>query len=385
MHANFILIMMFVTLLLYPLHAGPGLFKRHNIFSTNKVAKVWLPVTGSAVAVMTDEIVIGNNRIPIGPKMSFKNLGDGYFGLQTHNNEEVGFRWFDPEGDPVGQIRETWPFDMALPRYMIDQANQYLLSTDMMNRVRIFSTDGTTVSEDEIFSDYRYNSENSMYTLFIESDRHILAGLTQVYPDKADLPAFRTTLKYFDLEGNTRFELNVEGWQINALESRSDGNLHAVSLYRYDPVENKISFNILMLDGNGNTKDEVGASFRNLVFGGQDNILLLNKNKALIYDLRRGQITGTYTLVDPDRILMTADYIEDQNLFILEEGRLREDARDWYYDEIVLKTFDQEFKIGDTILLENLTVYQPILKYDPQNDQLFFGHSSGWIIYQINN
>ena len=370
---------------LYILMAGPGRYELSGSFSADETVISWQPLTGSAIAVTHSAVVLADKRLPLAPTVSYKNPGPDNFGLQLHQGEETGFQWFDLQGNMIGEIREQWPFDIALPRFMIDNKNNHAVSTDILNRLRIFSPEGKPVSELQIFPEYEYHTENTLYTAFVEGKRNIFAVLTQVYPNSANLPGYRTKIRYFTLDGTTLFEDILEGWQINAIEVLHGGDLFAVSLYIYNAAEDRITFQVRIYDHTGVVTHEFDAYFRNLYDGGQDHLLLLNKDTAILYDLRKRGITGTYQQKDPDRILMTADYQSDDGHFIIEEGHLSQDEHGWNYKEIMLLSLDQGGNITDITSLDDLMVYQPVLRYDPKTRQLFVGHSSGWINYRVNN
>ena len=267
---------------------------------------------------------------------------------------------------------------------MIDPADRHLISADILNRLRIYDQDGGIVRESQIFPEYRYHDENIMYTIFNSGDRFILAGLTQVYPNPHGSPGYETTLKYSDLNGETRFDLHFDGWQINAMESRSDGGMHALSLYRYDPAGDSFLFKSLIIDSKGNITGELPVRFKNLKFCGDKYILLISRDMIRIYDLTTGRITGSLAATGSGRIMMTAAYLPGNNLFLAEEGALGQDDREWNYTQVALLLFDPAGGIVDTMNLDDILVYHPAMQYEPDRRLLFVGHSRGWVTFNLN-
>ncbi len=370
--------------LFYLLRAGSNLYTHQDSFSIKRNVLNWMPVGGSAVAVLKDEILLENMHLTLESSTAFRQLGSDHFGLMTHRGENIEFRWFDSDGNEVGRIQQEWPADISLPRFMLDRADNRLISVDMLNRLRIFSTDGRLISENQIFDGYRYHTENSIYATYVESGRYLFCGLTQVFPSLQEFPAYKTTLKYIDLGGNSRLAAELEGWQINALYSRDDGQLHVISLYRYDPEQEKIDFKVHMYDGEGEMIYDIDQSFRRIVFGGQESVLLFDRDSVVVFDLSRGKITGTYRLTNAEQILMAAEYIPAKDTYILEAGNLSQSENHWIYTDIALISINREADILDTMILDTLSVYQPVLKYDLQLNHIFIGHSSGWIRLQVN-
>jgi len=372
------------AVLFYLLRAGSNLYTQQESFSLKKSVLNWMPVAGSAVAVLKDEILVENKHITLELSTAFRHLGSDHFGLLTHRGENIEFRWFDSGGNAAGLIQERWPADLALPRYMLDRRNNRLIAVDMLNRLRIFRNDGTLESENQIFDGYQYNTENSIYTTFVESAQYLFCALTQVFPNPQEFPGYKTILKTIDLAGNSRFTAELEGWQINALDSRDDGQLHVVSLYRYDPAQDNFYFKVRMYDGEGKIIHDLGQSFRKLVFGGQESVLMLDKDSGVIFDLSQGKITGIYRLTNAERILMAAEYISARDSYIIEAGNLSQAENRWLYTDVALVSIDRKAGILDTMSLDTLNVYHPVLNYDRQLNQVFIGHSSGWIRLQVN-
>ena len=379
---SFCLLLTAVPLLLNS--AEPVLLKRTEKQTEDKNVLRWFPTDGAMIAVTPDEVILSGKRLEIGPHTSFRELGPGFFGLQFHDGEQTSLEWFDPQGDPVGAFRESWPYDVALPRYFIDRTSGNAISIDMLNRIRLISPAGTIISESDMFRDYRYHNENTIHALVTESGQDVFACLTQVAPHRGDLPAYVTRIKYFGLNGETRFEHELNGWQVNAVAGRTDGSLFAVSLYKHDPAARNFTFEVLVIDPSGSITDRFNASFRDLVFCGPDHVLLLNKDTAIIYDLKVKNISGTYRQSDPDRILMTAEYVDTEKMIVVEEGRLAKNQYGWYYDNISLLAFNMQAGLIEQVPLDGNSVTQPFLRYEPEQRQIFLGHRTGWITYQLN-
>jgi hypothetical protein len=359
--------------------ARAGVFSQAETYTADTTVLCWMPLSGKFFAVTGTGIMIGNMTIATGRQEMIRILNDHYFGLLTHKGES-----FDQAGTQIGRLEEKWSGETALPRFMIDPADQYLISADILNRLRVYNTDGSVVMESQIFPEYRYYDENVMYTIFNTGDRHLLAGLTQVHPDPSGFPGYETIMKYSDLNGETRFILHFDGWQINAMESRPDGSMHAVSLYSYDPTRDRLLFRSLIIDGDGIITGELPVQFRILKFCGDKYILLIDKDLISIYDIKTRRITGSSATTDFGRIIMTTAYVPEKDLFLAEEGSLGQNDRGWNYTRIVFRMFDPTGRVVDAMNLDDILVYEPAMHYDPVQRQIFIGHSRGWITFNVN-
>jgi len=81
---------------------------------------------------------------------------------------------------------------------------------------------------------------------------------------------------------------------------------------------------------------------------------------------------------------MAAEYISARDSYIIEAGNLSQAENRWLYTDVSLVSIDRKAGILDTMSLDTLNVYHPVLNYDRQLNQVFIGHSSGWIRLQVN-
>ena len=309
----------------------------------------------------------------------------GYGSAVLHNNE-LAVSWYDHKNRLQGRFTEQWPADMPLPQYFIHRNLQQLIGVDMTNRVRIIDADGVIDYEMRLFSDKPYNIENNTYCHYSEQLNQLLIGFREVYPVSEFEQGYNSYLMLIDPEGNQKFSISFGGWQINGLAAAGNGEYFMIPLHRYDLQNNQFTFRTILLDKTGALISDLPFQHNKAIFNTDAGMVVFFKNEqAWLYDISQKKIIQNYTVSDQNNIFMNAIFLDEKNLFILQEGQVYKEELNWAFQNLVLQIIAIKGSVERIHPLGEIKQISPVLRYDDAKDQLLIGHKNGYQFYTVSN
>lgn len=309
-----------------------------------------------------------------------------YYGKVIHKNQQITVSWYDADNNLRGRFSEEWESDIPLPRYYINSNRNQIFSVDIYNSIRFFSTDGKPEYEISLFTNMTPNTENNTYCQYIEQQDLLLIGFKQVFPVSELEQGYHSYVTLIDLEGNELFSTGYPGWQINGVSAAENGKYIMIPLHKYELENNQFVFRTIILDRKGETIAELPLQHNKAEFNTEGTLVAFFKNKqAWLYDITKTKIIQDYSIQAAHKIFISGLFIDEKNIFVLQEGEVYKESSDWAYQNITLNLIDFSGNLLQKQTLDNITQFTPVLKYDHLTQQLFVGHRNGYLYYTINH
>ena len=309
-----------------------------------------------------------------------------YYGKVIHNNQQIKVSWYDADNTLQGSFSEEWEPDIPLPRYYINSNRNQIFSVDIYNSIRFFSTDGKPEYEISLFTNMTHNTENNTYCQYIEQQDLLLIGFKQVYPVSELEQGYHSYVTLIDLEGNELFSTGYPGWQINGVSAAENGEYIIIPLHKYELENNQFVFRTIILDNKGETIAELPLQHNKAEFNAEGTLVAFFKNEqAWLYDIEKSKIVQNYSIKAAHKIFISGLFIDEKNIFVLQEGEVYKESSDWAFQNITLNLIDFSGNLLQKQTLDDITQFTPVLKYDRLTQQLFVGHRNGYRYYTINH
>ena len=309
-----------------------------------------------------------------------------YYGKVIHNNHQITVSWYDADNSLQGSFSEEWEFDVPLPRYYINNKRNQIFSVDVYNRIRFFGAGGKPEYEISLFTNMNLNTENNTYCQYIGQQDLLLIGFKQVFPVSELEQGYNSYVTLIDLEGNELFSTDFPGWQINGVSAAENGEYIIIPLHKYELENDQFVFRTIILDRKGETIAELPLQHNKAVFNADGTLVAFFKNEqAWLYDIEKNKIIEDYSIQAAHKIFISGLFIDEKNLFVLQEGEVYKESSDWAYQNITLNLIDLSGDLLQKKALDNITQFTPVLKYDRPTQQLFVGHRNGYLYYIINH
>jgi WD40 repeat protein len=210
-----------------------------------------------------------------------------------------------------------------------------------------------------------------------------------VIPVKDGNPVYKSSVRIFDSQGKPIMQFEKPGWQIQAMGISPDGKNIGVSFYQWtDSPKSEVQFNTLILEESGKIIFQIPVGFQNLIFNDdKSRLILIDKNSCHLFDLLKNQQIGSYSTQENNSLFLAAVFLSPSEAIILQEGKpgpgIPGSRTPWKYETIYIRTLSEEGEELNPLLIENITLFNPSLHYNKDNQTLFIGHSTGWKLYKV--
>ncbi len=309
-----------------------------------------------------------------------------FYGKVIHNNQKIKVSWYDADNTLQGSFSEEWESDIPLPRYYISSNRNQIFSVDIYNRIRFFGAEGKPEYEISLFTDMNHNTENNTYCQYIGQQDLLLIGFKQVFPVSQIKQGYHSYVTLIDLEGNELFSTGFPGWQINGVSAAENGAYIIIPLHKYELENNQFVFRTIILDNKGETIAELPLQHNKAEFNSDGTLVSFFKNEqAWLYDITKNKIVQDYSIKAAHNIFISGLFIDEKNIFVLQEGEVYKESSDWAFQNITLNLIDFSGNLLQQQTLDDITQFTPVLTYDRLTQQLFVGHRNGYLYYTINH
>jgi len=316
----------------------------------------------------------------------FYNESHDIYGKRIFDTENINLTWFDLNDLKIGGFTEKWPYDTPLPVYYIAKDVNYIISIDISSRIRLIDQDGIYRNEFRVFPDSEYDSENAIFCKYIELKDQLLLGLRQIYPINETRQGYTSYLALVNLAGKKIFNLQFDNWQIGDINAAPDGKHLIIPLHNYDPDKDVFKFRSVLIRYDGKIVADFPLQHKSARFNSAGNrVLFLKNEKAWIYDFDKKVLSKPIEKINSNNIFVTGCFIEDKDMFVLQEGEVNKSTSGWTFSDISLQAYDLSGNLLQQKNIDKISIYQPVLRYNQETEQLFLGHSQGWIRFDINN
>ncbi len=302
-----------------------------------------------------------------------------------HQDQQIEISWYNIDNSEAGRFTHDWESDIPLPRYYLNSNRNRIFSFDIYNRLRFYDENGTIENEFSLFQNMTYNNENNSFCQFIEQKDLLLVGSKQVYPVSENEQGYNSYLSLIDLDGNELFATQYPGWQLNGISASGSAEHFIIPLHKYEHTGEKFVFRTVVMDNRGNVIADLPLQHNKAIFNENGTLICFFKNEqAWLYDIKANRIIQEYSIKSPERIYLSGLFIDEKNLFVLQEGSVYKEASDWVYKNMALNLIDYNGELIQKKELDDISQFLPVVKFSQQNEQLFIGHRTGYRYYSIN-